>query len=180
MISELTTPNLFITQLKPEHLTLLVEYQNTNREHLAKWEPARTEDYFSREETKKQIDKTVQNFKSGRCVSFVSFNKAKTEIIGLCTFSDIIYSSSPACYLGYSLSKSAQGKGLMFEMLQCTIAAIFEEFHLQQINASYMPNNSRSENLLVKLGFEKEGFAKSHLRIAGQWEDHILMSKIAD
>ncbi|GLS90053.1 alanine acetyltransferase [Psychromonas marina] len=180
MTPELITSNLFITLLKPEHLPLLIDYQNVNREHLAKWEPVRTEDYFSRQETKKQIDKSVQNFKSGKELSFVSLNKTKTEIIGLCTFSDITYSRSPTCHLGYSLSARAQGKGLMFEMLQCTIDYLFEQYHLQEIKASYMPDNSRSENLLVKLGFEKEGFAKGYLRIAGQWEDHILMSKIAD
>jgi len=176
----LNTPNLFITLLKPEHLTLLVNYQNENREHLAKWEPARTETYFSLEETKKQIDKSMQQFKSGSTVSFVSLNKSKTEIIGLCTFSDIVYSVCSACYLGYSLCERAQGKGLMFEMLQATIKYMFEQYHLKQMMASYMPANIRSENLLIKLGFEKEGAAKAYLKIAGQWEDHILMSKIAD
>ncbi|WP_415232094.1 hypothetical protein [Psychromonas sp.] len=36
----------------------------------------------------------------------------------------------------------------------------------------------RSEKLLVKLGFEKEGVAKSYLKIAGSWQDHVLTSKI--
>lgn len=173
----LNTPNLFITLLKPEHSTLLTTYQNENREHLAKWEPARTEAYFSLAETKKQIHKSVQKFKSGNTISFVSFNKSKTEIIGLCIFSDIVYSAASTCYLGYSLSQRAQGKGLMFEMLQATIKYMFEQYHLKQIMASYMPENIRSENLLVKLGFEKEGVAKAYLQIAGQWEDHILMSR---
>lgn len=103
----LNTPNLLITLLKPEHLTLLVNYQNENRLYLAKWEPKRAEAYFSLEETKKQINKSVQQFKLGTGVSFVSWNRSKTKIIGLCTFSDIVYSTSLSCYIGYSLSERA-------------------------------------------------------------------------
>ncbi|MEZ8447765.1 30S ribosomal protein S5 alanine N-acetyltransferase, partial [Vibrio splendidus] len=29
-----------------------------------------------------------------------------------------------------------------------------------------------------KLGFEKEGVARKYLKIAGQWENHILTSKL--
>jgi ribosomal-protein-alanine N-acetyltransferase len=42
--------------------------------------------------------------------------------------------------------------------------------------ANYMPENERSANLLKKLGFEREGFARSYLKIAGRWRDHVLNS----
>ena len=45
--------------------------------------------------------------------------------------------------------------------------------------ANYMPHNSRSAALLFRLGFEKEGVARSYLKIAGKWQDHVLTSKIA-
>lgn len=44
--------------------------------------------------------------------------------------------------------------------------------------ANYTPSNIRSEKLLTKLGFEKEGLAKSYFKIAGSWQDHVLTSKI--
>lgn len=43
---------------------------------------------------------------------------------------------------------------------------------------NYIPSNIRSERVLLKLGFEKEGLAKSYLKIAGKWQDHILTAKI--
>ncbi|MDZ7185229.1 hypothetical protein U4005_19255, partial [Escherichia coli] len=39
---------------------------------------------------------------------------------------------------------------------------------------NYMPHNKRSGDLLARLGFEKEGYAKDYLLIDGQWRDHVL------
>jgi hypothetical protein len=44
--------------------------------------------------------------------------------------------------------------------------------------ANYVPENERSARVLEKLGFEKEGYAKSYPRIAGKWLDHILTAKL--
>jgi ribosomal-protein-alanine N-acetyltransferase len=41
-----------------------------------------------------------------------------------------------------------------------------------------IPSNIRSGKLLDKLGFQKEGVAKSYLKIAGPWQDHVLTSKL--
>ena len=41
-----------------------------------------------------------------------------------------------------------------------------------------MPRNKRSERVLKRLGFAREGLAKSYLKIAGRWEDHVLTSLV--
>ena len=40
--------------------------------------------------------------------------------------------------------------------------------------ANDMPHNKRSGDLLARLGFEKEGYAKDYLLIDGEWRDHVL------
>lgn len=44
--------------------------------------------------------------------------------------------------------------------------------------ANYMPHNQRSGNLLRRLGFVVEGYARDYLLINGRWEDHIQTSLI--
>jgi len=178
VLPELETENLIITILTPEHAELLVQYESVNRSHLLQWEPLRPAGYFSLEETKKRIESNFKGFQSGASIPFVAFDKNKTEIIGLCTFSNIVLGVLQACHLGYSVSENKQGKGLMFEMLQAAIDYVFSEYNLHRIMANYIPTNSRSENLLNKLGFQKEGLAKSYLKISGAWQDHVLTSKI--
>jgi ribosomal-protein-alanine N-acetyltransferase len=44
--------------------------------------------------------------------------------------------------------------------------------------ANYMPGNERSARLLERLGFEREGYAKAYLNIAGRWQDHVLTALV--
>ncbi len=64
----------------------------------------------------------------------------------------------------------------MRELCRHTISYAFDELRLNRIMANYMPSNHRSDVLLQRLGFSKEGAAKKYLKINGQWEDHVLTS----
>ncbi|CAM2831639.1 GNAT family N-acetyltransferase [Moritella viscosa] len=178
LIPELETENLIISVLNPDDVELLVKYERDNRSHLSPWEPTRIAGYFGLEETKKRVELNFKNFQLGSSISLVAFDKSKSEIICLCTFSNIVHGVFQACNLGYSISEKKQGKGLMFEMLQASIQYVFIEYNLHRVMANYIPSNIRSEKLLDKLGFQKEGMAKSYLKISGSWQDHVLTSKI--
>lgn len=177
-IPELKTDNLIISVLSPENCELLMEYENENREFLSQWEPERVGDYFSLDSARQRLENSFQNFQLGVSLPLVAFNKEHNKIICLCTFSNIVYGPFQACNIGYSICEKEQGKGLMFEMLQASIKYVFDEYELHRIMANYIPSNTRSERLLIKLGFQKEGLAKSYLKIAGSWQDHILTSKV--
>ncbi len=66
------------------------------------------------------------------------------------------------------------------EVLESAIDYVFTEVGLHRIMAAYVPKNERSARLLMRLGFEREGYAKRYLKIAGRWEDHILTARISD
>ena len=66
----------------------------------------------------------------------------------------------------------------MTEILNACVPYMFDEVGLNRIMANYMPSNKASASVLEKLGFEREGYAKKYLKIAGNWEDHVLTSKI--
>ena len=180
LIPELETENLIISVLHPNDFELLAKYENDNRNHLSPWEPIRSAEYFSLEETKKRVVSNLKDFQLGSSITLVAFDKSKSEIICLCSFSNIVHGVFQACNLGYSISKKKQGSGLMYEMLQASIQHVFTEYNLHRVMANYIPSNIRSGKLLDKLGFQKEGLAKSYLKIAGSWQDHILTSKICN
>jgi ribosomal-protein-alanine N-acetyltransferase len=96
------------------------------------------------------------------------------KIIGFCHFTQIFLGPFQACYLGYKIDYEYEGKGLMFEALEASIRYVFEDLKLHRIMANYMPINLRSANLLNRLGFKIEGFAKNYLLINNKWEDHVL------
>ena len=100
------------------------------------------------------------------------------QMIGACNFSGIIRGAFQACYLGYHIDEAHQGQGLMQEALEAGIGYMFDSQNLHRIMANYIPGNDRSARLLERLGFEREGYAKAYLNIAGRWQDHVLTALV--
>jgi len=67
----------------------------------------------------------------------------------------------------------------MKPMLKVTNRYCFEQMGLRRIMANHLPSNLRSERVLEALVFEKEGYARDYLKIAGVWEDHVLRSLVS-
>ena len=66
----------------------------------------------------------------------------------------------------------------MTRALKLAVNYMFKVQNIHRVMASYMPRNHRSEAVLERVGFTKDGFAKDYLLINGKWEDHNLTSLI--
>ena len=150
----------------------LSNYYKRNADHFAPWEPARAAEHYSPASCAARIEQSG----AGQSVYFVL--RKEQQIIGHCELSQIVYGPFRACYMGYGLDSNYQGRGLALQLCQHVILYAFSELKLHRVMANYMPANTRSEKLLMRLGFEKEGLAKKYLKIAGQWQDHVLTSLI--
>lgn len=173
-----TQDNLSINVLTPEHFTLVNAYEIRNKQHLACWEPLRDSHYYNEAETKARIMSHYQNYCLGNSLHFVVINTTNEEMVASCNFTNIVHGVFQACYLGYSIDVRYQGQGIMYDVLSECIAYVYDRYDLHRIMANYMVENKRSERLLQRCGFEKEGLAKSYLKINGHWQDHILTAKI--
>ncbi|WP_299002739.1 GNAT family N-acetyltransferase [uncultured Shewanella sp.] len=193
----LKTERLYLTVLLPEQYRLLATYYQDNRAHLSLWEPVRNRDYFTYSHIQARLKDQLRAYFQVQAVHWVAFKRQDVssenhlnqgllslrpdaKVIGVCNFTNIIQGPFKACHLGYSLSEHQQGKGYMQEMLKGGIQHAFSELGLHRIMANYMPHNQKSAHLLKALGFEREGLARDYLHIAGQWQDHVLTSKIND
>lgn len=177
---QFATERLFIRHVQPADAELLLQYYQSNRQHLAAWEPAKPKEFYRMDVTSERIRTMQQNFLDDTAVHFVALTPDRLQLVGVCNFTGIIRGIFQACYLGFSIDESFQGKGLMQEFLTPCIHYMFAQKHLHRIMANHLPHNTRSARLLHQLGFAREGYAKRYLKIAGQWQDHILRAKIND
>lgn len=180
MKPEILTQRTVLKIPGPESAELMLNYNLSNKDHLSQWEPERQDSFFTLEHWQNTLTENEKLFEQGAAVKFAAFNSQLNEIIGVCNFTNIVRGPFQACNLGYSISRCLQGKGYMFEILSAAIDYAFSKngLGLHRVMANYMPSNRLSEALLHKLGFEKEGYAKSYLKIAGTWQDHVLTSLI--
>ncbi|WP_085633605.1 GNAT family N-acetyltransferase [Pseudomonas sp. R16(2017)] len=174
----LPCPRLTLAVLDPEQAGLEHDFYRRNQRHLAPWSPIRTDDYFSTEQIRRRLEVQGSAFEAGLAVHLALLTPDGGQMIGACNFSGIIRGAFQACFLGYHIDEAHQGQGLMHEALEAGIAYMFEGQNLHRIMANYIPGNERSARLLERLGFEREGYAKAYLNIAGRWQDHVLTARV--
>lgn len=177
-VPSIKTERSLVTILRPEDSELVHFYFNSNKDHLAPWDPIREADFYSVERCRARVAGEWEAFQQERALHFYALNHSKTEVMGRCSFSNIVRGPFQACHLGYSIGAKYQGQGHMTEILSAAIDYVFETVKLHRVMANYIPRNIGSGRVLEKLGFEREGLARSYLKIAGHWEDHVLTSKI--
>jgi len=158
----------------------LCQYYVSNQVHLAPWEPIRSEAYYTPRWWKLRIQQIHAEFNDASAINFIAMTPDKSEIVAVANFSNIIQGVFKSCYLGYSISKAYEGQGLMVEFLQSCLGFMFENVGLNRVMANYIPENERSGALLQRLGFEREGYARKYLKIAGSWQDHVLTALLKE
>ncbi len=165
-----------LSLLQPDNAHRLFVYRQRNLAHLSPWEPRHNEVEGTLEDAcQRAAVKSAQNFADGVAVHFIATDPQTGAMLAACNFTNIVRGIFQACNLGYSVDHAWQGKGLMFEVAQAGIAYMFStQQGLHRIMANHMPANVRSEQLLRRLAFEREGYARAYLKIAGQWQDHVL------
>lgn len=143
------------------------------------WDPPRPVGIRTQEFWQAECERAVDDYNDGLVARWVlSMRDAEPQIIGRINYTQIARGPFQSCQLGYAIDAAFQGRGLMREALEATIAHAFAAMHLHRIQASYMPSNIRSSRLLRKLGFRREGLAPQYLFIDGTWRDHVVTALI--
>jgi ribosomal-protein-alanine N-acetyltransferase len=156
----------------------LTEFYMRNVSHLHDWEPRREDGFHSLESWTQRLKERLVEFESGASAHFVSYDSSTDGVVATCSITNIAKGPFQAGNLGYAVCRTQEGKGLMRQLCQYVIDFAFKELSLNRVMANYMPRNTRSEALLNRLGFEREGLARKYLYINGKWEDHVLTSLI--
>lgn len=178
MTERISTQRLLLARPAADDGPALLHYRQSNQTHLNSWEPLRAASFYTIEDVELQLRQMREHIAGASAVHWLLKKHGSPEIIGLCSFTNIVRGPFQACNLGFSLSEEHQGNGYMAEALQAAIAHLFQSIGLHRIMANYQPANVRSEALLQRLGFEREGLARRYLKINGQWADHVLTSLI--
>jgi ribosomal-protein-alanine N-acetyltransferase len=173
----ITSDRLLLKVATPKDIPQILTYFTENRTHLTPFYPLWGDEFFTEEYWEYQVESNFLEFINDHSLKlFIHLRNQPTPIIGTINFSNFIRGSAHFCYVGYSLALVAQNQGYMTEALEVAVQYVFQELNFHRIMANYMPHNRRSGNILKKLGFVIEGYARDYLMINGKWEDHILTS----
>jgi len=78
--------------------------------------------------------------------------------------------------IGYDLWPDHWGQGLMPEALRALLRYGFQEMELNRIEATTHTENRRSQRVLEKLGFQREGLLREYYYRDGEYNDQVAFS----
>jgi ribosomal-protein-alanine N-acetyltransferase len=172
------TARLNLTMLPPAAAALVAQFHVNNRDFMRVHAPPRLGSFYTEGFWATRLADLQTLAKDDKHYTFFVFEKSTDDLIGLVNFSNVVRGAFQACHVGYELCPTAEGKGLMTEALQALVNYMFSVKNFHRLMANYVPTNLKSERVLQKVGFQKEGLAKAYLFLDGKWKDHVLTSLI--
>lgn len=150
---------------------------DTNRAHLAYWDPLRPDDFFTAVRQEEIIAGALGDVADRRAARFV-LASADGRVMGIVNLSNVVRGAFESADLGYWIDSSLAGRGIMSRAVESVTAHARDELGLHRIQASTLLDNTASQRVLKRNGFEQIGMAPKYLRIAGEWQDHLLFQRI--
>ena len=83
-----------------------------------------------------------------------------------------------SCEIGYSLGKAHWDKGIMTEAVGRLVRSLFEDLHMNRIEAQHDVRNPASGRVLEKCGMQREGLLRSRILNKGEYVNVVLWAVI--
>ncbi|MEL7129739.1 MAG: GNAT family protein [Pseudomonadota bacterium] len=155
------------------------QVREASRGHLAPWEPIWPEDANSHRDWRGRMRVWRDAWRRDRGYAFLIFARKGDTLLGGVALSNVRRGPANIATLGYWLGQDAVGAGHMTEAVGLVTAWGLENVSLARIEAATVTDNHRSQQVLERCGFQREGIARSYLEIAGERRDHILYARLA-
>lgn len=163
--------------IAPSDDEVLAELRLRNRSFLAPWDPVRPENYFTTAGQRTDIEAALARHERGEAVPWVVVRDDGT-VAGRLTLNGIVRGPFQSCSMGYWLAEDETGKGLATAAVQTALIFAFTELGLHRVQAETLISNVASQRVLMKSGFTQYGLAPHYLKIAGEWQDHLMFQRI--
>ncbi|MEW2417773.1 GNAT family protein [Streptomyces sp. NPDC046866] len=149
-----------------------------NRTHMAPFEPWRPEAFYTEAGQRARIEALLEEQAGGRVVPYVLIEEAGGTPIGMMNLGSIALGPFRSGGVGYWVDRAWHGRGVATAALLevCRIAR--DELGLHRVEAGTLVDNTASQRVLAKAGFERIGLAPKYLHINGAWRDHRLFQRV--
>jgi ribosomal-protein-alanine N-acetyltransferase len=163
-----------IRLLTPDDGPALAALYLRNRDYLAPFEPERPDSFFTAAVQRERLIRSAE-------ASWWRWGIYDgDELAGFIALNDVMRGALQMGTLGYWVDEGHAGRGLATAAVRDVVAFAFADAALHRVEAGTLPDNTASQHVLEKNGFERFGYATRLLLIAGEWRDHVLFERVAD
>jgi ribosomal-protein-alanine N-acetyltransferase len=163
--------------LQVEDAERLHELRVANRAFLRPFEPLQDDEFFTLAGQHAWIAGRLAGYAEGTMVPHVIVEAGL--VIGQITLSNIVWANFLSGVLGYWVAEAHCGQGHATSAVAQMCRLAFDELGLHRVQAGTLTHNIASQTVLTRNGFTRFGLAPRYLRIAGEWQDHILFQRLS-
>ncbi len=146
-----------------------------SREFLTPWEPSWPPDALSRANYRARLARYAEDWRTDQGYNFFIFT-SDDQLAGGIGLSNVRRGVAETASLGYWIGAPYARQGYMTAALPLVLDFAFGRLHLFRIEAACLPTNVPSRALLLRTGFQQEGYARNYLLIDGKRQDHLLFA----
>lgn len=155
------------------------ELRAVSRGFLQPWEPTWPADDLSRAAFRRRLTAYARDREAGAAYPFFVFRSSDDALTGGITLSNIRRGVAQMGSVGYWCGRPFARHGHTVAAVRALSDFAFRTLGLHRLEAACIPDNGPSRKLLLKAGFEEEGYARAYLKINGVWRDHVLFGLIS-
>jgi RimJ/RimL family protein N-acetyltransferase len=121
------------------------------------------------------IGRCLEGYASASSCTWAIATEADDELIGTCGFNAL--SCSQGCAeLSYDLARPYWGRGIISQAIRACLGWAFEQPEFNRVQAFVMVGNARSERVLKRARFTREGCLRVYKICRGQPRDYWVFS----
>ena len=163
-----------IRPLRPDDAEELAALYRANRDFLARFEPVRQPEFFTREAQRERIAaRAGDDFHQSAILD-------GDAIAGTISVFHVVREALQSGTIGYWVDRERNGRGLATAAVEEVVAYMFGELGLHRAEAATLVENVASQRVLEKAAFERIGLARRYLRIDDEWRDFLLFQRLVD
>jgi ribosomal-protein-alanine N-acetyltransferase len=129
---------------------------------------------------RRYIERFGGSARTSQHVGYVAVRDDDGALVGVFNFSEIVRGAFESAYLGYYAFAPHAGRGYGTEALALALDRAFGELALHRVEVNVQPGNRGSLALVERLGFEREGYSRRYVRVAGRWRDHVRFAMLSE
>jgi [ribosomal protein S5]-alanine N-acetyltransferase len=179
----ITTPRLRLRLMRESDRAEFTRVQTISAELHRPWTVIPPAGETLDEQFDSHMNRTIRGVESGAEYRFVALLE-RDRIAGFFNLFQIVRGAFENATAGWSISADVAGQGLATEAVSAQLTIAFRDgrfgLNLHRVGASVIPTNLTSLRVAEKAGFRREGLGVKYLRIAGQWQDHVLLAKLRE
>ena len=154
------------------------DLRRRSKAFLQPWEPIWPADDLSRSAFRRRLMAYQRDMDLGSGYAFLVFRKPDHILVGGITLSNIRRGVAQMGSVGYWVGEPFVRQGHTLAAVHALCGFGLGRLGLHRMEAACLPEHLPSMTLLERHGFQREGLARSYLKINGAWRDHVLYALV--